>query len=591
MVNGPEDLPRVDLDAVEWDRVDWRVCEREVRRLRQRIFKASREGDLAKVRNLQKLMLRSRSNTLLAVRQVTQRNTGRTTAGIDGEVALTSPARAEMAVRVHASARTWRPVAVKRVHIPKTGSRTKLRPLGIPVIMDRCHQARVRAALEPEWEARFEPKSHGFRPGRGCQDAIQSIYVTCRGPLASRVWALDADLAAAFDRIDHDHLLTALGSFPARAMIRDWLKAGVFEPGKGFAPTEEGTPQGGVISPLLLNVALHGLEEAAGVAYVTSGAHAGETTRGCPVLIRYADDMVALCYSQQQAQQIKARLAEWLKPRGLVFNEDKTRIVSLTEGFDFLGFNIRRYGLKLLIKPSTAAMRRIRRRLADEVRTLRGSNAVALLATLNPIIRGWAAYYRTGVSSRAFSSLDDHMWRLLYKWVTWTHPAKPKRWIVDRYFGRRNKFRNDRWVFGDPETNAAVIKFAWTGIVRHVMVKGAASPDDPDLTDYWARRRQKVKPPLDGYTLRLLTRQGGRCVLCGDHLLTADQPPQSPHQWERWWLQVVRKAIASDYLVHHGRPGPSGDDHTRLVHAACARGLHARQRNPAQHTRSPSRLA
>ncbi|XVQ86189.1 group II intron reverse transcriptase/maturase [Microbispora siamensis] len=581
----------MDLDAVEWDRVDWQACEREVRRLRQRIFKASREGDLARVRNLQKLMLRSRSNTLLAVRQVTQRNAGRKTAGIDGEVALTSQARAEVAMRVHASARTWRPVAVKRVHIPKAGSRTKLRPLGIPVITDRCHQARVRAALEPEWEARFEPKSYGFRPGRGCQDAIQSIYVTCRGPLAARVWALDADLAAAFDRIDHDHLLAALGSFPARAMIREWLKAGVFEPGKGFAPTDEGTPQGGVISPLLLNVALHGLEEAAGVSYETRGTRAGETTRGSPVLIRYADDMVALCYNQQQAQQVKARLAEWLTPRGLVFNEDKTRIVSLTEGFDFLGFNIRRYGAKLLIKPSTAAMRRIRRRLADEVRTLRGSNAVALLATLNPIIRGWAAYYRTGVSSRAFSSLDDHMWRLLYKWATWTHPSKPKRWIVDRYFGRRNKFRNDRWVFGDPDTNAAVIKFAWTGIVRHVMVKGAASPDDPDLTDYWARRRQRVKPPLDGYTLRLLARQDGRCVLCGDHLLTADQPPQSPQQWERWWLQVVRKAIAADYLVHHGRPGPPGDEHTRLVHAACMRGLHARRRNPAQQSRSPSRLA
>jgi RNA-directed DNA polymerase len=591
MVNGPEDLSRVDLDAVEWDRVDWRVCEREVRRLRQRIFKASREGDLAKVRNLQKLMLRSRSNTLLAVRQVTQRNAGRKTAGIDGEVALTFRARAEVAARVHAGARTWRPVPVKRVHIPKAGNRTKLRPLGIPVIMDRCHQTRVRAALEPEWEARFEPKSYGFRPGRGCQDAIQSIYITCRGPLATRVWALDADLAAAFDRIDHDRLLAALGSFPARGMVRDWLKAGVFEPGKGFAPTEEGTPQGGAISPLLLNVALHGLEEAAGVGYVTSGAHAGETTKGSPVLIRYADDMVALCHSRQQAQQVKVRLAEWLEPRGLVFNEDKTRIVSLTEGFDFLGFNIRRYGLKLLIKPSTKAMRRIRRRLADEVRILRGSNAVAIITTLNPIIKGWAAYYRTGVSSRAFSSLDDHMWRLLYKWGTWTHPQKPKRWIVDRYFGRRNKFRNDRWVFGDPETNAAVIKFAWTGIVRHVMVKGAASPDDPDLIDYWAKRRQRVKPPLDGYTLRLLTRQDGRCVVCGDHLLTADQPPQSPQQWERWWLQVVRKAIAADYLVHHGQPGPPGDDHVRLVHATCIRGPHARQRHPAQHTRSPSRLA
>jgi RNA-directed DNA polymerase len=257
MVNGPEDVP-------DWGAVDWRLHEGNVRRLRQRIFKAAQEGDLATVRNLQKLMLRSWSNTLVSVRQATQRNAGRKTAGVDGEVALTSRARMDMAVRVHRDASSWRPRQVRRVHIPKAGNRAKLRPLGIPVIADRCHQGRVRAALEPEWEARFEPRSYGFRPGRGCHDAIGAIYNTCKGSQAKRVWALDADLAAAFDRIDHSRLLEALGSFPARDMIRDWLKAGVFEAGKGFAPTEEGTPQGGVISPLLLNVALHGLERAAG---------------------------------------------------------------------------------------------------------------------------------------------------------------------------------------------------------------------------------------------------------------------------------------------------------------------------------------
>ena len=177
--------------------------EDNVRRLRQRIFTAARDGDLGTLRNLQKLMLRSWSNTLLSVRQATQRNAGRTTAGVDGEVALSSPARAELAVRVHREARSWRPRPVKRVYIPKAGNRAKLRPLGIPVIADRCHQGRVRAALEPEWEARFEPRSYGFRPGRGCQDAIGAIYNTCKGPRAKRVWALDADLAAAFDKIDH----------------------------------------------------------------------------------------------------------------------------------------------------------------------------------------------------------------------------------------------------------------------------------------------------------------------------------------------------------------------------------------------------
>jgi RNA-directed DNA polymerase len=591
MVNRPEDRPRKQDAPAAWDTIDWRAQEGQVRRLRQRIFKASQEGDLAKVRSLQKLMLRSRANTLTSVRQVTQRNAGRRTAGIDGEVALTSEARAQVAVRVHQTITSWQPRAVRRVYIPKASDKTKMRPLGIPVLMDRCHQARVRNALEPEWEARFEPRSYGFRPGRSCQDAIAAIYTTCKGPMAKRLWALDADLAAAFDRINHDRLLEAIGGFPARGMIRDWLKAGVIEAGKGFAPTEEGTPQGGVISPLLLNVALHGLEEAAGVRYYPTGVNAGRAMPGSPILVRYADDMVVLCHSHRQAEQVKARLAEWLAPRGLVFNEGKTGIVPLNQGFDFLGFNVRRYSRKLLIKPGKAAIRRLRKRLATELRRLRGSNVMAVLAKLTPIIRGWAACYRGVVSSRLFSSLDHYLWQLLYKWATWSHANKPKSWIVGRYFGKFSKFRNDRWVFGR-DSDTYLVKFSWTDIVRHVMVKGTASPDDPALADYWAKRREKVKPPLDRYTLRLLTRQDARCPLCGDHLLTAEQPPQSPEQWEQWWLQVTRKAIAASYLVHHGRPGSPDGDQTRLIHASCHRGHLARQRRkPALLPAAPLRLA
>jgi len=283
VVSGPEDV------KLDWRQTDWWQAEENVRRLRQRIFTASKAGDLARVRRLQQLMLRSRSNTLLSVRRVTERNAGRLTAGVDGEIVLTAEAKAELVSRVHDHADAFKAMPVRRVHIPKPGG--KQRPLGIPVILDRVHQARIVNALEPEWEARFEPKSYGFRPGRGCHDAIEAIFQVAKGKSPKRRWALDADLAAAFDRIAHDHILAVLGTFPARGMIRQWLKAGVVENGR-LARTEDGVPQGGVVSPVLLNVALHGMEHAAGARYRTSGKYAGETVPGCPVLIRYADDRV-----------------------------------------------------------------------------------------------------------------------------------------------------------------------------------------------------------------------------------------------------------------------------------------------------------
>ncbi len=379
--SGPED------DALRWRQVDWRRAEADVRRLRQRIFTASKAGDLPRVRRLQKLMLRSRANTLISVRRVTERNAGRLTAGVDGEVVLTPEAKMQLVDRIQHGAEPFKAMPVRRVYIPKPGG--KRRPLGIPVIIDRVHQARVVNALEPEWEARFEPRSYGFRPGRGCQDAIQAIHMTAKGKSARRLWALDADLASAFDLIAHDHIQMMIGAFPARGMIRAWLKAGVVEQGR-LHRTEDGVPQGGVVSPLLLNVALHGMEIAAGVRYYQTGSNAGNAVMGSPVLIRYADDFVALCHTRQEALEVQARLAKWLAPRGLAFNEDKTRVVSLADGFDFLGFNVRRYRGKLLIKPSKAAIRRIRERLRDELRSLRGSNAIAVIKRLNPIIRGWA---------------------------------------------------------------------------------------------------------------------------------------------------------------------------------------------------------
>ena len=236
VVNGPEDEP------LDWDAVGWRHVEQDVRRLRQRIFAASRAGDLKKVRNLQKLMLRSRSNALVAVRRVTELNAGRKTAGVDGKVVEAAEQKAELVDWMQHRAEPWSPRPVKRVYVPKSNGRR--RPLGIPVIADRCLQALTVNALEPEWEARFEPKSYGFRPGRGCHDAIVAIHTTASRTDAKRLWVLDADLAAAFDHLNHDHICASLGTFPAVGLVRQWLEAGVIEDG-GFLPTEEGAPQGG----------------------------------------------------------------------------------------------------------------------------------------------------------------------------------------------------------------------------------------------------------------------------------------------------------------------------------------------------------
>jgi RNA-directed DNA polymerase len=577
--NGPEG------GVLDWDQVDWGQAEDDVRRLRQRIFTALKAGDLKRVRNLQKLMIRSHANALVSVRRVTEINAGRKTAGVDGKTALLASQKAELAGWVQQRSGSWMPMPVRRVYVPKKDGRR--RPLGIPVIRDRAYQGVVANALEPEWEARFESRSYGFRPGRGCQDAIQAIYVTARGTTCRRVWVLDADLKAAFDRIDHDHLLAMLGGFPARGVIEGWLKAGVIDQG-WFAPTDEGTPQGGVISPVLLNVALHGMEQAAGVRYhPASHRDAGTAVPGSPVLIRYADDLLALCHSREQAEQVKARLAVWLEPRGLTFNEDKTRVVGLDEGCDFLGFTVRRYDGKLLIKPSKAALVRLRKRLSAEMRALRGLNAEAVLTRLNPIIRGWSAYYRHVVSSKEFNSLDDHMWKLTYKWAKHTHPHKPKRWIISRYFGAFHPARGDKWVFGDRDTGAYLLKFSWTPIVRHVLVKGWASPDDPALAGYWAKRRRRAAPAALGrHALSLLRAQRGRCPLCQGLLLHDDHEPQDPQEWERW-LAVIRKAVRKHSIT--AEVGPDTDETLptlRLIHTSCLRRIGGD--NPAQHPVTPA---
>lgn len=557
-------------DARYWHSIDWVDAERNVRRLRQRIFKATQDGDLKKVRNLQKLMLRSHSNTLVSVRRVTQRSLGRRTPGVDGELVLDPAARGRL-VRTLAEQPGPTAKPVRRVHIPKANG--KMRPLGIPVIRDRAQQARVKNALEPEWEARFEGRSYGFRPGRSCHDAIAAVFNFAAGKKARRRWALDADLTSAFDRINHDRLMEAIDGFPAAGEIRRWLKAGVMDGGR-FAPTDEGAPQGGVISPLLLNIVLHGMGTAAGDR--EDGTVRQRWLQCAPAFVRYADDFVVLCTTKEQAQQVKQRLAEWLAPRGLAFNEDKTKIVHLDEGFDFLGFNVRRYDDKLLIRPSAAAVAQVKGKVRDVVTAMRTAPTENVIRRLNPLIKGWSTYYRGVVSTETFTSLDHYVHYRMYRWAKRRHNKKSVAWIRGQYFGRYNPERQDNWVFADRDTGRYLYRFAWTHIRRHALVAGRASKDDPQLKDYWAARTRKRKhPEADKRNLWLAAKQKGLCPLCGLDLIAGPgYEPESVREWAAWFWAKAR-TINRHHVIYRSHGGADTRSNLMLIHWECHQQHHA----------------
>ncbi|HEY9693693.1 MAG TPA: group II intron reverse transcriptase/maturase [Oculatellaceae cyanobacterium] len=548
---------------VEWNKVNWRKLEIRVYKLQKRIYQASSRGDVKAVRRLQKTLMRSWSGKMLAVRRVTQDNQGKKTAGVDGVKSLSPVQRLTLVKKL---ALKGKAMPTRRVWIDKPGTDEK-RPLGIPTMYDRALQALVKLALEPEWEARFEPNSYGFRPGRSCHDAVEAIFNAIR---SKAKYVLDADIAKCFDRINHRELLKKLNTFPTlKRQIGAWLKSGVMDD-KQLFPTSEGTPQGGVISPLLANIALHGMEERIKQEMETLPGNKQKNCRAIS-LIRYADDFVILHKDIAVVQRCKGVISEWLKGMGLELKPSKTRLAhTLIEyegqdaGFNFLGFNIRQYpagkyntgklpygkplGFKTLIKPSKEKIKVHYDRIAGVINQYKTASQAALIAHLNPIIKGWANYYRTVTSSETYSGFDANVYKKLKSWAKRRHPNKSGGWIADKYW---QTIGGDNWVFATRQegTNPLrLLKHGTTEIVRHVKVKGEASPYDGNLM-YWSTRMGQ-HPEVSKTVATLLKKQKGKCAHCE-------------------WNFTEDSVIEVDHIIPKSQGGKNEYKNLQLLHRHC----------------------
>ncbi|OYE04604.1 group II intron reverse transcriptase/maturase [Nostoc sp. 'Peltigera membranacea cyanobiont' 232] len=529
-MNKPNSDSEMNIEG--WKTINWRQAERYVFKLQKRIYAASRRGDFKQCRKLQKTLMRSWSNRLLAVRRVTQDNQGKKTAGVDGTKSLPPKARLELAGQLNL---TGKSKPTRRVWIPKPGREEK-RPLGIPTMYDRALQAVVKATLEPEWEAVFESNSYGFRPGRSCHDAIKKIKLCIQ---QKAKYVLDADIAKCFDRINHEALLQKLNiKGKARQQIKSWLKSGVIDKG-AFTATSEGTPQGGVISPLLANIALHGLENHL-IKYAETLPGRKRDNRENLGFIRYADDFVVLHKDKAVVQRCREIISEWLAGLGLELKPEKTRLThtlnhKLSEdgkaGFDFLGHHIRQYpagkyrsnintqgtilGFNTLITPSAKASKVHQEEIGRIITKHRSSPQVALIKDLNPVIRGWASFYsNSDAQNVGILPKQDHLTYL-----------KLRRWakrrcgnINDGHIKYWTSIDGDNWVFATREGNAnplRLLKHRETSCssTDYVKVKSDKSPYDGD-TVYWSTRLG-THPQMPNRKAKLLKLQKGKCPWCG----------------------------------------------------------------------------
>lgn len=540
------------LDNLEnWHHIQWENCHREVKRLQMRIVKATKEGRWNKVKALQRLLTHSFSGKALAVKRVTE-NRGKNTAGVD-RITWSTP-RSKFHAIDTLKPRGYRPKPLRRIYIPKSNG--KERPISIPCMVDRAMQALYLLALEPMSETTADPHSYGFRSGRSTADAIEQCFSIFSKVNAAR-WVLEGDIKGCFDNISHNWLLEHIPL--SRNMLSKWLKAGYIENQQLFQ-TEEGTPQGGILSPTLANLTLDGLQQRLAQTCGKRCFKNGNRTRRKVNFVRYADDFIISGPSKEVLEKevlpvVKVFLAE----RGLSLSEEKTRIIHIDQGFDFLGQNIRRYGGKILIKPSRKSVQSLLAKVKTIIQRNLAADQRLLIGLLNPVIKGWVNYHQHVVSSKVFNRIAHEIWCKLWRWCRRRHPEKRKLWIKNRYFRYQ---RGRDWVFATPcekqntpdKLKQAVLRnAAETPIRRHTKIKSAANPFDPDWESYFQQRTgRKMLNTLTGRKKlqSIWRRQKGLCLVC-QQLIT---------QGSRWHLH---------HLVDITKGGSNTLNNLMMLHTGC----------------------